>query len=247
MGGGAMSGARVRPAVVLLAGVLVAGSLAVAGCGGDESARVMLRDADGVQVMSPEAVAAMRSSIPPSNTAPVGSSTDDDGTGDPGSSDELAAPADGSGGDDTIPLNQDNRPPELKLFDAYTKFKGCIEDNGETIRGDLQDRNNPAYQDPKYMEIVSTCAAKSDIVNVLQEVQASQAEMSPDEIKTRNESFKKLSDCLTKKGWTVETVTDANGLINPRVFRAADGSLNQRDLDSCLTETGIADALENGN
>lgn len=218
------------------------------GCGSDSSSEVVLRDADGVQVMSPEAVAAMKSSIPSANTAPVGSAAVETTSGS-GDADPMAdTPDPGSdGGGDTIPLNQDDRPPELKLFEAYSKFKGCIEDNGETIRGDLQDRNNPAYQDPNYMQIVSTCAAKSDIVNVLQEVQASQAEMSPDEIKSRNESFKKLSDCLKKKGWTVETVTDSNGLINPRVFRAADGSLNQRDLDSCLTETGIADAIENGS
>ena len=69
---------------------------------------------------------------------------------------------------------------------------------------------------------------------------------SPDEIKTRNERFKELSDCLTKKGWTIETATDPNGLINPRVFKAADGTLNQRDLDDCLSETGIGDILENG-
>jgi hypothetical protein len=235
---------QLRDARALIGSVGFALLLGTVGCGGDESSSVVLRDADGIQVMTPEAVAAMKSTIPPENTAPVGasaapvvmSSESGDAVGDDTS----------SGSDDTIPLNEDDRPPELKLFDAYSKFKGCIEDNGETIRGDLQDRSNPAYQDPNYMKIVSTCAAKSDIVNVLQEVQASQAEMSPDEIKTRNERFKELSDCLIKKGWTVETVTDANGLINPRVFRAADGTLNQRDLDDCLSETGIADALENG-
>jgi hypothetical protein len=35
-------------------------------------------------------------------------------------------------------------------------------------------------------------------------------------------------------------------LINPTTFQSADGDLNQRDLDSCLTETGINDAIENG-
>lgn len=229
--------------------VCAVSALALVSCGGDSSATVVVRDADGVQVMSPEAVAAMRASIPPENTAPVGERGVDDSStssipGDGTADGDPAATGDDS--TDTIPLNKDNRAPELKLFDAYAKFKSCIEDSGETIRGDLQDRSNPAYQDPAYVKIVSTCAAKSDIVNVLEEMSATQAAMTPDEIKRRNENFKKLSDCLKKKGWTVETATDNNGLINPRVFKAADGSLNQRDLDDCLSSTGIADLLENG-
>ena len=219
----------------------------ISACGGDESGQVVLNAADGVQVMTPAEVAAMKASIPPENTAPVGARSVAGA-----STASITPPVDGvptttnAESGDTIPLNKDDRAPELKLFDAYSKFKSCIEDNGETIRGDLQDRNNPAYQDPEYMKIVSTCAASSDIVNVLQEVQSSQASMTPDEIKSRNERFKELSDCLKKKGWTVETVTDANGLINPREFKAADGTLNQRDLDDCLSETGISDALNNG-
>jgi hypothetical protein len=147
---------------------------------------------------------------------------------------------------DTIPLNQDNRPPELKLFDAYAEFSGCIKDAGQTIRGDLQDPNNPAYQDPAYLEVIQKCAARSDIINVLQEVGTTRASLEPAEIKTRNEAFVALSDCLKKKGWKIETSIDSAGLINPTQFQSADGDLNQRDLDQCLTETGINDAIENG-
>jgi len=246
MSGGSMSSHRIAGRVVSVVTVTISlASAALVSCGGDSSSSVVVRDADGIQVMSPEAVAAMRASIPPENTAPVGELAVVGGpvttlAGQP------TADQSGTSNDDTIPLNKDDRAPELKLFDAYSKFKSCIEDSGETIRGDLQDRSNPAYQDPNYVKIVSTCAAKSDIVNVLEEMSATQASMTPDEIKTRNEGFKKLSDCLKKKGWTIETATDNNGLINPRVFKAADGSLNQRDLDDCLSSTGIADALENG-
>lgn len=240
MSGGSTFG---RGTVLACAAVTLA-SFALVSCGSAGSSTIIVREADGIQVMSPEAVAAMRASIPPDNTSPVGERA----VVDESTTSIEGQPATESGGDsgDTIPLNKDNRAPELKLFDAYSKFKSCIEDSGETIRGDLQDRSNPAYQDPNYVKIVSTCAAKSDIVNVLQEMSATQAAMTPDEIKTRNEGFKKLSDCLKKKGWTIETSTDNNGLINPRVFKAADGSLNQRDLDDCLSSTGIADALENG-
>jgi len=189
--------------------------------------------------MTPEEVTAMRSTLVPVNEDSSGSAV----VGD------SAAPADQStdaGSAETIPLNKDNRPPELKLFDAFSQFSGCIKDSGESIRGDLQDPNNPAYKDPAYLEIIQKCAARSDIVNILNEVSTTRANLKPDEIKTRNEGFVLLSDCLKKKGWKIETAIDSSGLINPTTFQSADGDLNQRDLDQCLTETGINDAIENG-
>jgi hypothetical protein len=190
-----------------------------------------------IQVMTPEEVTAMRSTL-----VPVGDGSDNSGT-----TDESTAGEDASNTtSDTIPLNKDDRPPELKLFDAFSKFSGCIKDSGETIRGDLQDPSNPAYQDPAYLEVVQKCAARSDIVNILNEVSTTRANLTPDEIKTRNEAFVVLSDCLKKKGWKIDTSIDSSGLINPTTFQSADGDLNQRDLDSCLTETGINDAIESG-
>ena len=205
----------------------------IASCGASSSQTIVLRNADDVQVMSPEEVTAMRATAT---------------TFAPGSSDsEDTAPTDAtSTSDNTIPLNQDDRPPELKLFDAYAKFRGCIEDSGEAIRGNLQDPNNPAYQDPAYLGIVQKCAARSDIINVLNEVQATRTSLTPDQIRERNEAFKLLSECLKKRGWKIETATDAQGLINPTTFQSADGDLNDRDINQCLSETGINDAIENG-
>ena len=188
-----------------------------------------LRNADDIQVMTPEQVAAMKA------TATTMAPNQDEGS--PDSSDVSS---------DTIPLNQDDRPPELKLFDAFAEFRGCIEDSGETIRGNLQDPNNPAYQDPEYLQLVQKCAARSDIINVLNEVQATRESLTPEQIEQRNEAFKLLSDCLKKRGWTIETATDAQGLINPTRFESADGDLNDRDINQCLSETGINDAIENG-
>lgn len=176
----------------------------------------MVRDVDAIQVMTPEEVTAMRSTLVPAN--------ENSSTGD---SVAPGDPATDQGASDTIPLNKDNRPPELKLFDAFSEFSSCIKDSGETIRGDL-------------------CAARSDIINVLEEVSTTRGSLTPDEIKTRNEGFVLLSDCLKKKGWKIETSIDSAGLINPTTFQSADGALNQRDLDQCLTETGINDAIENG-
>ena len=196
----------------------------------------VVRNVDDIQVLTPEEVVAMRSTIPRYESTSVPPSMA------PGESTEgTDAPT-----DDTIPLNQDNRPAELKLFDAYGKFKSCIEDAGETIRGDLQDRNNPAYKDPKYAELIQTCAARSRILDAVQEAQTARADLTPEEVETRNEAFKLLSECLKKRGWTIETAVDEKGLINPRTFQSADGTLDERDLNQCLTETGINDAVENG-
>lgn len=203
-------------------------------CGSASETNTVVRDVDAIQVMTPEEVTAMRSTLVPAN---------EDSTAD---SVAPGEPSTDQGATDTIPLNKDNRPPELKLFDAFSEFSGCIKDSGETIRGDLQDPNNPAYQDPAYLEVVQKCAARSDIINVLEEVSTTRGSLTPDEIKTRNEAFVLLSDCLKKKGWKIETSIDSAGLINPTTFQSADGALNQRDLDQCLTETGINDAIENG-
>ena len=206
--------------------------LLLTACGSAGQTTTVVRDVDAIQVMTPEEVTAMRSTLVPA----IQSSVDEVDS-------SLTA---GETTSDTIPLNQDNRPPELKLFDAYAEFSGCIKNAGQTIRGDLQDPNNPAYQDPAYLEVIQKCAARSDIINVLQEVGTTRANLEPDEIKTRNEAFVALSGCLKKKGWKIETSIDSSGLINPTQFQSADGDLNQRDLDQCLTETGINDAIENG-
>lgn len=211
---------------------LVGGLMCLVACGGDGSSAIVLRDADDIQVMTPEEVAAMKATA---TTIALGASTVPEG--DQTDSGQSA---------DTIPLNEDDRPPELRLFDAYAQFRGCIEDAGETIRGNLQDPNNPAYQDPAYLELIQKCAARSDIINVLSEVESTRASLTPAQIEERNVAFKLLSDCLKKRGWKIETAIDAQGLINPTRFESADGELDDRDINQCLSETGINDAIENG-
>ena len=171
--------------------------LLLTACGSAGQTTTVVRDVDAIQVMTPEEVTAMRSTLVPA----IQSSVDEVDS-------SLTA---GETTSDTIPLNQDNRPPELKLFDAYAEFSGCIKDAGQTIRGDLQDPNNPAYQDPAYLEVIQKCAARSDIINVLQEVGTTRANLEPDEIKTRNEAFVARSGCLKKKGWKIRARVRAAG------------------------------------
>ncbi|MEY3680512.1 MAG: hypothetical protein RL547_1125 [Actinomycetota bacterium] len=213
----------------------------VTACAGAGDTRVVVRNLDDLSVLTPAEVAAIKATIPtydPSaTTAAPAQVGDDDSTGP--NTDESSESS-----DTTIPLNQDNRPAELKLFDAYAKFKSCIEDAGETIRGNLQDPQNPAYQDPAYAELIQTCAARSKILEALRETSQARDELTPEQVEERNEAFKLLSECLKKRGWTVETRVDEKGLINPTRFESPDGTLDQRDLDQCLSETGINDAIE---
>ncbi len=218
---------------------LIVSFAVLVGCSSASGGDVVVRSLDDIEVMSPAEVVAMRATIPLS-LEPVSVGGDSIGSAE----DDV----DPSGGVDsesdtesstTIPQNEDDRPAELKLFDAYANFKSCIEDAGETIRGNLQDPNNPAYQDPAYLELVQTCAARSKIVDALRETSQARSELSPDEVRSRNENFKTLSECLKKRGWTIETRVDEKGLITPSRFESPDGTLNQRDLDQCLSSTGI--------
>jgi len=203
---------------------------------GSSAPAAQVRSADDVQVLTPDEVKQARAEMEPLTTD--GPATDGSGAAAPSGTGVDAAAG------DTVPLNKDTRPPELRLFDAYGKFKSCIEDAGETIKGNLQDPKNPAYKDPEYVKVITTCAARSDILSILKEMQTTRSNLNPAEVETRNKAFKLLEKCLVDKGWTIETTTDKIGLINPSVFQSPDGTLNQRDIDQCLSDTGINDAIK---
>ena len=109
--------------------------LLIVGCSAAGSTNVQVRLLDDITVMSPADVLAMRSTIPEglevsSNQGPGTSGQEIESSGaEDGSSDENDQ------SDSTVPQNVDDRPAELKLFEAYANFKSCIEDAGETIRG----------------------------------------------------------------------------------------------------------------
>lgn len=216
------------------AGKSVAGTLALllalTACSSDTTVTVV-RDADDVQVMSPDEVLQQR--LPAITATTVATA------GGGGSVPPAAGDAPTTAAADTIPLNQDDRPPEVRLFAAFGEFRGCLEDKGYAIEGNLLDPNNPAMQDSAYRDAVITCAARSDIVAVLQEVQATRANLTPEEVEQRNEVFVALRDCLRDRGWTVEATTSEIGLLEPTEFHNADGDLDERDINQCLSEMNI--------
>jgi len=223
----------------------------LASCGSDGStAEVVIRGADDVQVMTPAEVAAERPDLVATTTAPTeeppAAAADADGTA--AVADESSSPSDAvattdaaEDAADTVPQNVDDRPAEIKLFDAFGRFRSCLDDRGYGIDGNLLDPNNPAYQDPDYADAVSTCAARTDIVAVLQEVQATRANLTPEQVEERNEVFTELRDCLVEQGWTVETTTSEIGLLEPTVFQNAEGVLDERDINRCLSEQNLGE------
>ena len=215
---------------------VMATALLLSACGSATPATVV-RSADDVQVMSPAQVKTIRDSMAPLTTTPPSLSPGDTTAGV-----ATGGTVPGTAVGDTVPLNKDDRPPELRLFEAYGKFKSCIEDAGYTIQGNLQDPKNPAYKDPEYVKVVTTCAARTGIVQILQEMQTTRANLTPPEVEVRNKAFKLLEKCLKARGWKIETTTDKIGLINPSVFQGPDGTLNERDINQCVTETGIGKA-----
>ena len=74
---------------------------------------------------------------------------------------------------------------------------------------------------------------------MLQEVQATRANLTPEEVEKRNEVFIELRDCLVDKGWEVETTTSEIGLLEPTVFQNADGELDEREINQCLSEQNL--------
>lgn len=233
-----------KGSLLLVALASLVGVVGVVGCGGSNTTTYVLRDVDAVQVLPPSEVERLRAEAERANAESTSVASDSNDGASAGASNDVSNGVSNEAGDDTIPLNDDDRPPELKLFEAFGEFRGCIEDAGETIRGDLQDPRNPAYQDPAYLELVQKCAARSDIVTVLEEVAATRSNLTPEEIESRNEVFILLRECLVDRGWTVETSTSSSGLIEPTVFQGPNGSIDERDINQCLSETGIDDAIE---
>ena len=201
------SAPRARLAVAALA------LLAVSACGSDGSGETALvvRDPDDVQVLTPAEVQAFRGDATASNGGPA------------------IDPATG----DTIPLEEAD--PTERLFTAFGELTDCMDEKGQEFKGDP--RSDPALlEDTAYMDAISTCAARSDILGALTAFQEFNEGLTPDEVEERNEDFLVFSECLKDRGWTVEAAPNAKGLLSPSVFQSADGTLNERDLRQCGSE-----------
>lgn len=207
-------GRGVRLRAIVASGLAVT-ALALTSCGGDsksasdniiEAGQVNIQLPDGYTLSKPgDQVAA-----PPSSAAAGGQSGRQVG--------ESAASA-GSGAattaapSDTIPLAQQD--PVTKFFTAFGTFRSCLKNQGLSFIGvpDPKKPDSPA-NDPAYVKGLQTCAAQSNIVQALQEMQTAQNNLTPDQIEAQNKQYLAWRDCMIGHGWKIpEPKPDSKGRL----------------------------------
>ncbi|MFZ6002777.1 MAG: hypothetical protein ACOYXM_02485 [Actinomycetota bacterium] len=192
-------------------GAAVAIVLSSCSSDGGGTQAVLVRDPDDLQVLTPAEVEELRAETLASNER------------------DPDAPA-GAATDDTIPLEEVD--PTERLFTAFGDFTGCMDDKGQPFRGDP--RSDPALlEDKEYMDVIQTCAARSDILGALTAFQEFNDSLTPEQVEERNGQFVLFSECLEERGWEIEAAPNAKGLLTPSVFVGPDGTLNPRDLRQC--------------
>ena len=144
---------------------------------------------------------------------------------------------------DTIPLVEVKAPPGIQMMDALEEFNGCLGEEGfefigrpDTTLGDGALVNQPAY-----IEALTLCAARSGIINAMQEFQMSRVGRTPEKIREDNEQFIALTGCLRSRGWTVsDPMPDADGSLGPGDdFRGPDGDVDMDGIRSCISELSL--------
>jgi hypothetical protein len=120
----------------------------------------------------------------------------------PSVTDTVAAGDASSSSSDTVPLAKQD--PTTAFFGATQKFRSCLQELGTSFIG-APDQSNPdsPTNDPEYIKDLSTCAAKSGIVQAMQDMQKAQEEMTPAEIEEQNKSYLKWRTCMIGKGWKI--------------------------------------------
>jgi hypothetical protein len=119
--------------------------------------------------------------------------------------------------------------PTTEMFTALSKFRKCLEDTGTKFIG-APDQSNPdsPTNDPNYVQNLSTCAARSQIVQAMQALQADNQNLTPAEIETRNKGYLKWRSCMIDRGWKIPKPTpDAEG----KLFSIGGGGNNQPQIE----------------
>ncbi len=131
---------------------------------------------------------------------------------------------------DTIPLDN-KEDPSKTLFSALGKFRSCLDERGVAFIGapNQADPSSPT-NDPAYIDSLSTCAARSNIVEALKASQSANDNLSPAEIELRNKSYLKWRSCMIDRGWKIpKPVPDSQGRLF--AFGGGGGSRRLRRLE----------------
>jgi len=156
----------------------------------------------------------------------------------------------------TIPLDR-REDPTTALFAALAKFRSCLDGLGVTFIG-APEASNPSSptNDPKYIEALTTCAARSNVVQALQTAQSANEGLSPAELELRNKAYLRWRTCMIERSWEVPApVPDAQG----RLFRLGTDSggqitgppgknlLTSNDIEECADRAQRQVGLRRGS
>ncbi len=148
----------------------------------------------------------------------------------------------------TIPLAKEN--PATAMFTAIGVFQSCLTSLGVSFIG-APNRSNPnsPANNPTYLKNLTTCAARSNIVQALQAEQSAQENLTPAQVKKENQQYLTWRTCMIGRGWQIPAPTpNAKGLLFS--FGGTSGSgagsgfkpppgqsiLNSPDVQECATK-----------
>jgi hypothetical protein len=153
----------------------------------------------------------------------------------------------GSAGGDAVPLAKED--PTTKFFGALGSFQSCLKGLNVKFIG-IPDQKNPnsPTNDPNYIDALSKCAAKSNIVQALKDQQTAQDNLTPAQIKLQNKGYLAWRDCMIGRGWGIpKPQPDSKGRLFS--FGAGGGSsvpaftpppgqdiVTSSDVSACATE-----------
>ena len=144
---------------------------------------------------------------------------------------------------DTIPLAEEKAPPGIQMMNALEEFNGCLEEEGVEFIGrpDATLGEGALVNQPAYVQALTLCAARSGIIDAMQEFQMSRVDRTPETIREDNEQFIALTGCLRSKGWTIsDPMPDADGSLGPGDdFRGPDGDVDMDEIRSCISELSL--------
>ena len=103
---------------------------------------------------------------------------------------------------DTIPLASED--PQTKFFGSLSSFSSCLRGLNVKFIG-VPDKSNPSSpaNDPNYLKALSTCAAKSNILQALKDYGTFQDNLTPAQIEVQNKGYLKWRDCMIGRGWGI--------------------------------------------
>lgn len=242
----------------IVASGLAVTALALTACGGDskggspniiEAGQVNIQLPDGYTLSKPgDQVAAPPSSAPGAPAAAGGQVGESAAAGGAAT---TAAPS------DTIPLAQQD--PVTKFFTAFGTFRSCLKNQGLSFIGvpDANKPNSPA-NDPNYVKGLQTCAAQSDIVQALQEMQTAQNNLTPDQIEAQNKQYLAWRACMVDHGWKIpEPKPDSKGRLlsfgpdsaNAQPLQGPGGQtdpFDSSDFQDCVKQSQAEDGASGG-